>query len=100
MKKKDWGYVAFAVSASLMILFVLECMSTTPHYVLEKATVRKVIDDPDWGYIGTDFRTLVKFDDGFTTHVSGDRGDPGERILVHRQYGTKSLFGIMGKKEK
>ena len=73
----------------------MEGVSLYPDYSLEPATIRKVVPDSR-GFIGADQMTLIKFEDGFTTEVSGDRGEPGEKVLAHRQIGTKSLFGVFG----
>jgi len=80
-------------------LFLTEVFSVNPVYKLYPATVRKVVKNPPWHYVGCDEMTLIRFDDGFADEMSGNRGEPGDRIMVYRQCGTSSLFGILGKEE-
>ncbi len=63
----------------------------------EPAVVRKVTEGSRF-YDGDDVVTLVKFDDGVTDKVPGDRGAPGERILARRQRGAETMFGIIGRR--
>ena len=77
----------------LLMLFI-EATSAMPRYELEPATVRKVVKNPEWGFVGCDERTLIRFDDGFTTEIGGNKGEPGEKILAHRQRGVRTIFGI------
>lgn len=82
--------------AVLFLCVTVEVCSIAPFYVSEKATVRKVVKNPKWKFIGADEMTLVRFIDGFDTEVAGNRGEPGDVILVGRQRGTQSLFGVLG----
>jgi len=95
MKKSDICLVI--VFTILVATVILEPVSVHADYELQPAVVRKVVPDTH-GFIGADHMTLVRFNDGYDWQVSGDRGEPGEEILVHRQVGTKSFFGVLADK--
>lgn len=82
----------------LLALF-MEAMSVMPHYELEPATVRKVVKNPSWGFIGQDEMTLIRYADGFDSQIGGNRGEPGDKILAYRQRGTDTMFGILARKQ-
>lgn len=73
-------------------------MTVGPHYALKDATIVSVQDDPPWGYIGHDKRTLVRFEDGYRAYTAGDLGKAGESVKAWRQCGTDSIFGWFSKK--
>ncbi len=96
MKNFILNTLLVCVLASLFLVMV-EAMSANPYYTLEKATVKRVVDDPPWtGFIGTDKRTLIRFHDGLNTEVGGDLGVPGEEVLAPRHRGVITAFGILG----
>lgn len=78
-----------------LILF-FDVISIMPRYEMQKATVRKVIPDTEWGYIGTDWVTLVIWGDNSRSRIGGDLGEPDERIMAPRCVGRKSVFNIFG----
>lgn len=82
-----------------LLILLMEAMSVMPRYELEPATVRKVVKNPTWGYIGQDEMTLIRFADGFDWQTAGNRGEPGDKILVYRQRGTRSMLGWFASKE-
>ena len=86
-----------AIIALFLCLIFMEGVTVYPDYSLEPATIRKVVPDSR-GFIGADQMTLIRFEDGFTDEIGGDRGEPGEKVLAYRQIGTKSLFGVFGDK--
>jgi len=82
----------------VLIFFLFESMTMYPNYELRPATIVKVTGD-ERGFIGYDKMTIVKFEDGYVTEVGGDKGNAGDNILAYREFGTKSLFGILGDKK-
>lgn len=82
-------------AALLLSLTFIEAMSICPNFELRPATVIKVVPDTR-GFIGHSTMTIVKFEDDYVTEVGGDKGNPGDKVLVHRQFGLKSVFGILG----
>lgn len=97
MKEK----IATILIAAAILLFLItfcELTSIGLRYKLEEAIILKVVPDAKGlgGFIGEDVRTLVRFKDGLTSHLGGDRGDPGEIILAPRTDGTISMFGLAG----
>ena len=94
--------IAALITAGIGVFgLMLEAMTVMPHYVDEPATVRKVVKEgTSWGYIGTDLVTLARFDDGMHAECGGDRGEPGELVLMPRQRGTTSMLGILGDRRK
>lgn len=98
MKKLEAAGMTVAVVLVLIAgVFFMEACSAMPDYRAELATVRWVEPDAKGlgGFPGESERTLVKFDDGATMYVGGRRGEPGERILVPRQRGVRTMFGIL-----
>lgn len=89
--KITFGLV-IAVAIGAMVLLV-EASSIRPVYRKEMATIKSIQDDPPYGFIGEDKRTLVKFKDGSTLYLGGARGEIGEEILVSRQVGRESMLG-------
>lgn len=79
-----------------VFIAMIEATSCNPYFQLEEAVVRKVVDDPPWGFIGHDKRTIVRFHDGYNTAVAGDIGEPGETVVAPRQRGVITAFGILG----
>jgi hypothetical protein len=101
MKLHHIGITALVTAGIAVFGFLLEAMTVMPHYVDEPATIRKVVKEgTSWGYIGTDVMTLARFDDGMHAECGGDRGEPGERVLMPRHRGTTSMFGILGDRRK
>ena len=96
MKKLDLSYLWLALGGILFLGFILEFMSMDYWYETEPATIIEVQPDPDWGYVGEDWRTLVMWEDSVRSYVPGDLGNPGDRLQASRQSGTGSLFGILG----
>lgn len=83
------------VSAIFATLTLFEAMNIYPNFELRPATVIKVVPDTR-GFIGHSTMTIVKFEDDYVTEVGGDKGNPGDKVLVDRQFGLKSAFGILG----
>jgi hypothetical protein len=101
MKLEHLGIAALCASAIAVFGFALEAMSVMPYYVDEPAIVRKVVKEgTNWGYVGTDVMTLARFEDGTHAQCGGDRGEPGEWVLMPRQRGTTSMLGILGDRRK
>lgn len=94
MKTENTAFVGLLFVAATTGAFVLEAFSTMPEYKTSPATIRKVVRDPAWGQ--SDWLTLGRFADGTPAQQRGDLGDPGETIMMLREDGTTSLFGIMG----
>lgn len=95
------GIVAASIVGLTLFVVFVDGMSTTPRYVLESATIHHVEPDAKGlgGFPGESERTLAKFQDGLTIYVAGRRGEPGERILLHRQRGTNTVFGLLARNE-
>ncbi len=91
--------ILLILAMALLAAFILELFSAAPHYILEPATVRKVVKNPEWGFIGADQMTLIRFNDGFDSQIAGNRGEPGDKILAPRQHGTETIFGLLNRKE-
>lgn len=91
------NYLFLAVAAILALAaatLILELVSAEPYYEYEWGTIRGVVEDPKWGCVGEDFRTLIKYDNGISGFVCGDLGEEGERVRVYRRTEQKiSLFG-------
>lgn len=86
--------ILISIFGVCLLFFILECISIAPHYEKQMAEVRSIEEDPDFGFIGEDYRTLVKFKDGHTQYIGGKRGEVGEMILVDKVVGRSTLFGI------
>lgn len=91
-------YFVLPLAAVFILALMLEAFSLAPKYELRPATVLKVTDDQR-GFIGYDRMTIVKFEDDYVTEVAGDKGEPGDKVLVYRQNGVSSIFGILGQPE-
>ena len=98
MKTTKTEIAAWILGITAAVL-LMELFSIHPHYENEPATVRKVLPNPRWKFIGEDEMTSVRFDDGYTTEIAGNKGEPGDRILVSRQRGTDTLLGLFATKE-
>ena len=83
-------------ATALMVVFFFEVLSCSPRYELLEATIINVQADPEWGFLGEDKRTLVRFSDGLRTYAPGSLGNPGDIIKASRRVGTESLFGWIG----
>lgn len=91
--KKTCLIIAASLLGCGVLSIIIEGISVMPHDELEPATVRKVVANPSWGFIGQDQMTLIRFTDGYDTQIGGNRGEPGDKILAYRQRGTISVFG-------
>lgn len=98
MKPIHLAVAALSVAVIAVVGMLFEMMSTMPYYVEEPAIIRKVIHDPTWG--ASDWLTLGRFADGKPAQQRGDLGDSGETVLMWRERGTTSLFGILGDRRR
>lgn len=88
----------FGAFVALCFVFVplFEAVSVTPVYTTQEGVILSVEEDPDWGFIGEDFRTVVKFPDKSVGKYGGDLGKEGDIVRVRVQVGDRTLFGIFG----
>jgi len=91
-------YFLSSLAAVILLALILEAASVGPHYALKDAVIVSVQDDPPWGYLGEDKRTLVQFSDGYRDYTAGDLGKAGETVKAWRHCGTDSIFGWFSKK--
>jgi len=78
--------ICLTIGMLLFILMVLEGSSVMPYYEPTSVTIIEIQNNS---------KTLVEFDDKFRDHYSGDLGEVGDVIIVKRQAGLQSLFGII-----
>lgn len=87
--------IGFTIALLIFGLYLLEALSIQPAYKYEQATILKIQPVSNWvSFDGS--RTLVRFKDGYTMSIIGERGFPGDAILAERPDGTQSAFGIIG----
>ncbi len=91
-------YFLSALVAVTLFALLMEAISVGPYYRLKDAVIVHVEDDPPWGYVGHDKRTLVKFPDGYRAYTAGNLGKEGEAVKVPRVCGTDSMFGWFSEK--
>lgn len=96
MKNVEWCIVLGGTAIAAMVLFMVETMSIDFRFEKQRCVILEVQNDPEWGFIGEDKRTLVRFADGSRGYLPGDLGAVGEEMTTGVKIGTASLFGILG----
>lgn len=96
MRKERIFWAAVALAACLLTAALCDALSLAPTYQSALVRIVSIQDNPRWGFMGEDRRTLVEWSDGMRTYVPGEMGEPGDAILASRIAGTESLFGWAG----
>lgn len=98
MTSKSWQWL-WLIPAVAFAVYVFDGLCYHDSYALADATVIKVLPNPKWGFIGVDHMTVVKFTDGMVINVGGYKGEPGDRIKVHRSVGSETPLGLWPKRK-